>query len=75
LRCPIEQGEQVYVQLKLQGVDTGLVRFPEESHGLSRGGRTDRRIERLEHIKGWMDKYLGTQAKPKKRSNRKKKKQ
>ena len=58
LRCPIEQGEQVYVQLKLQGVDTELVRFPQESHGLSRGGRTDRRIERLERIKGWMDKYL-----------------
>ncbi|MCH7472550.1 S9 family peptidase [bacterium] len=58
LRCPIEQGEQVYVQLKLQGVDTEFVRFPEESHGLSRGGRTDRRIERLERISGWFDKYL-----------------
>jgi len=58
LRCPIEQGEQVYVQLKLQGVETEFVRFPEESHGLSRGGRTDRRIERLKRISGWMDKYL-----------------
>ncbi|MCB1216185.1 S9 family peptidase [bacterium] len=58
LRCPIEQGEQVYVQLKLQGVETEFVRFPEESHGLSRGGRTDRRIERLERISGWFDRYL-----------------
>ncbi len=58
LRCPIEQGEQFYVALKLQGVETEMVRFPEESHGLSRGGRTDRRIERLNHIRGWFDKYM-----------------
>ena len=25
---------------------------------LSRGGRTDRRIERLKRISGWFDKYL-----------------
>ena len=58
LRCPIEQGEQVYVALKRLGVDTEMIRFPEESHGLSRGGRTDRRIERLKHILRWFDRYL-----------------
>jgi len=58
LRCPIEQGEQVYVALKTQGVDTEMVRFPDEFHGLSRTGRTDRRIARLNHILRWFDKYL-----------------
>jgi dipeptidyl aminopeptidase/acylaminoacyl peptidase len=58
LRCAIEQGEQVYVALKRLGVDTELVRFPDEPHGLSRGGRTDRRIERLKHILRWFDRYL-----------------
>jgi dipeptidyl aminopeptidase/acylaminoacyl peptidase len=58
LRCPIEQGEQVYVALKLKGVDTELLRYPQESHGMSRAGRTDRRIHRLNAISGWMDKYL-----------------
>jgi dipeptidyl aminopeptidase/acylaminoacyl peptidase len=57
-RCPIEQGEQAYVALKRAGVDTELVRFPDEPHGLSRVGRTDRRIARLNHILRWMDKYL-----------------
>ncbi|MEJ5225548.1 MAG: prolyl oligopeptidase family serine peptidase, partial [Anaerolineales bacterium] len=57
-RCPIEQGEQVYVALKRLGVDTEFVRFPDSPHGLSRVGRTDRRIVRLNHIVGWMDKYL-----------------
>jgi dipeptidyl aminopeptidase/acylaminoacyl peptidase len=58
LRCAIEQGEQVFVALKKIGVDTEMVRFPDEPHGLSRGGRTDRRIERLKHIIRWFDKYL-----------------
>lgn len=58
-RCPIEQGEQAFVTLKVKaGVDTEMVRFPGEPHGLSRGGRTDRRVARLNHILRWMDKYL-----------------
>jgi dipeptidyl aminopeptidase/acylaminoacyl peptidase len=58
MRCDLEQGLQVYVALKRLGVDTELLLFPDESHGLSRGGRTDRRIARLEHIRGWFDRYL-----------------
>ncbi len=57
-RCPIEQGEQAFVALKVKGVDTEMVRFPGEPHGLSRTGRTDRRIARLNHILRWFDKYL-----------------
>jgi len=57
-RCPIEQGEQVFVALKRLGVETEFVRFPDEFHGLSRNGRTDRRIARLNHIKRWFEKYL-----------------
>ena len=58
LRTPQEQGEQLYVALRKVGVDAELVLFPGESHGLSRQGRTDRRISRLNHILRWMDKYL-----------------
>ncbi|MCD6495062.1 S9 family peptidase [Candidatus Bipolaricaulota bacterium] len=58
MRCPIEQGEQVFVALKRLGVDTKMVRFPDEPHGLSRGGRTDRRIARLRYISSWFDRYL-----------------
>jgi dipeptidyl aminopeptidase/acylaminoacyl peptidase len=62
LRCPIEQGEQLFVALKVLGVETEMVRFPDESHGLSRIGRTDRRIVRLNHILRWFDKYLKSEA-------------
>jgi len=58
LRCPIEQGEQIFVALKKLGVDTEFVIFPDEPHGLSRVGRTDRRVVRLNHIRRWFDRYL-----------------
>ncbi len=57
-RCPIEQSEQVFVALKRLGVETEFVRFPDEFHGLSRNGRTDRRIARLNHIRRWFDLHI-----------------
>ncbi len=57
-RTPIEQGEQAFVTLRKAGVETEMVRFPDEPHGLSRVGRTDRRIARLKHILRWFDRYL-----------------
>jgi dipeptidyl aminopeptidase/acylaminoacyl peptidase len=35
-----------------------MVRFPDESHELSRSGRPWHRVERLQHIVGWFDRYL-----------------
>jgi dipeptidyl aminopeptidase/acylaminoacyl peptidase len=57
-RCDQEQGEQVFVALRRLGVDTELLLLPGESHGVSRGGRTDRRIARLEYMLGWFERYL-----------------
>jgi dipeptidyl aminopeptidase/acylaminoacyl peptidase len=57
-RCPMEQAEQWYVALKHQGVPTEFIRFPNESHGLSRDGRPAHRVERLERTLGWFDRYL-----------------
>ncbi len=57
-RCPIGQGEQLFTSLKRLGRTTELVRFPDESHGLSRTGQPRHRVERLEHIARWFDTYL-----------------
>ncbi|CAM3593451.1 S9 family peptidase [Deinococcus frigens] len=57
-RCPIEQAEQWYAALTLHGVPTRFVRFPEENHELSRAGRPDRRIKRLEEYLGWLEQWL-----------------
>jgi len=57
-RCPIEQAEQWYVALKRIGkAETKLVRFPSESHELSRSGRPDRRTRRLHEIVGWFEQH------------------
>ena len=59
LRCPIEQAEQLFVLLRRIGrVEVEMVRFPEESHNLSRSGRPDRRVERLERIIGWFESHM-----------------
>ncbi len=57
-RCPIEQAEQFYVALKKLGVPTELVRFPDESHNLSRSGKPKHRKERLERMVAWFKKYV-----------------
>jgi len=73
LRCPIEQAEQLFVALRKQGTPTLLVRFPNESHDLSRNGQPRHRVERLRHILAWFRTYLLPQqadAKPAQLSTR-----
>ncbi|WP_144032275.1 S9 family peptidase [Amphibacillus jilinensis] len=57
-RCPIEQAEQLYVALKMRKKTTRLVRFPKSNHGLSRNGDPSLRIERLNEMTNWFDRYL-----------------
>lgn len=64
LRCNIEQAEQLFTALKFLKRKVEFVRFPEEPHGLSRHGRPDRRLARLEWILNWFDRHLkGERAK------------
>jgi dipeptidyl aminopeptidase/acylaminoacyl peptidase len=58
LRCHVEQADELFACLKYLGRTVEYVRFPEEPHGLSRGGRPDRRMARLKFISDWFDKYL-----------------
>jgi len=58
LRCNIEQADQMFATLKILKKTVEMVRFPEEPHGLSRHGRPDRRVARLEWIAKWFRKYM-----------------
>jgi dipeptidyl aminopeptidase/acylaminoacyl peptidase len=62
LRCAISQSEELFGAMRLLGKTVELVRFPEESHDLSRSGRPDRRVERLRRIAAWFERFLGTAA-------------
>ena len=57
-RFPIDQGEQLYAALKLLGVPTELVRFPDETHELSRSGKPWHRAFRLERYLEWFERHL-----------------
>jgi dipeptidyl aminopeptidase/acylaminoacyl peptidase len=55
---PTAGGEDFFRALKYRHIDTVMVRFPGESHELSRSGQPWHRVERLENIVNWFDKYL-----------------
>jgi dipeptidyl aminopeptidase/acylaminoacyl peptidase len=59
-RTPIEQGEQLFARLQMNGVTTEMVRFPApEGHELSRSGTPKHRVDRFEAILEWHGRYLG----------------
>jgi len=61
---PTSGGEEMFRALKYRKIPTVMVRFPNESHELSRSGQPWHRIERLQHIVGWFDRWLMGTPKP-----------
>ncbi len=57
-RCPIEQADQLFSALKRLGkAEVEYFRVPDEGHELSRSGRPDRRVLRLDAIVGWFESH------------------
>jgi dipeptidyl aminopeptidase/acylaminoacyl peptidase len=58
-RTPPEAGGmQLFRALKYLKRPTAMVLFPRETHELSRSGEPWHRVERLDYIVGWFDKYM-----------------
>jgi dipeptidyl aminopeptidase/acylaminoacyl peptidase len=57
-------GEEMFRALKFRKIPTVMVRFPNESHELSRSGQPWHRVERLQNIVGWFDHWLLGIVKP-----------
>lgn len=51
----ITQAEEMYTTLKRRGVESILVRYPREGHGL---GEPRHRVDALERTLGWFDRFL-----------------
>ena len=61
MRCPIEQGEQLYVARKRLKKEVEMVRYPDSNHELSRSGKPVLRVHRLKQILRWFDSHLEKQ--------------
>jgi dipeptidyl aminopeptidase/acylaminoacyl peptidase len=60
-RTPMSESEQYYMALKLKGVESVLVRFPDESHGIF--NRPSHHLSRIQYVIGWFDKHKISKAK------------
>jgi acylaminoacyl-peptidase len=58
LRCPVEQGEHLFITLRLLKRPVEMVRFPAESHELTRSGSPVHRVQRFRIVLEWFDRYL-----------------
>jgi dipeptidyl aminopeptidase/acylaminoacyl peptidase len=58
LRCAIEQAEHLFTTLRLLKREVELVRFPAESHELSRSGSPLHRVQRFEIMLEWFERHL-----------------
>lgn len=54
-RTPMSETEQYYQALKLQRVETVMVRLPETSHGIA--GRPSRLIAKIDNILAWFQRH------------------
>jgi dipeptidyl aminopeptidase/acylaminoacyl peptidase len=54
-RTPMSETEQYYQALKLQGVETAMVRIPGASHGIYR--RPSNLMSKVEYILWWFEQY------------------
>jgi dipeptidyl aminopeptidase/acylaminoacyl peptidase len=61
---PDSGGEQLFRALKYLKRPTAMVMFPRETHELSRSGEPWHRVERLDYIVGWFDKWMMGVAHP-----------
>lgn len=57
-RCPIGQGEQMFIALLRAGAEVEFVRYPGASHLFLRGGPAEHREDFLRRVLGWFERHL-----------------
>jgi dipeptidyl aminopeptidase/acylaminoacyl peptidase len=56
-RCPVSEAEQLYAALKRLKRNAVLIRYPREGHEMSRSGEPQHRVDRLNRMTAWFDRY------------------
>lgn len=57
-RVAISEAEQLFALVRRNRQQVEFVRYPREGHELSRAGEPEHRIDRLNRIVAWFDKYV-----------------
>ncbi|WP_020420368.1 S9 family peptidase [Amycolatopsis sp. ATCC 39116] len=57
-RCPVEQAQRLFVELKRNGTEVEMLLFPGEGHELSRSGKPRHRVQRFDAILDWWSRHL-----------------
>ncbi len=57
-RCPLEQAMQLFTRLKINKVKAKMLIYKGENHDLSRSGKVQSRVSRLEQILLWLKENL-----------------
>ncbi|NIH81123.1 S9 family peptidase [Amycolatopsis viridis] len=57
-RCPVEQAQRLFVELKRNGTAVEMLLFPGEGHELSRSGKPRHRRQRFDAILEWWSRHL-----------------
>ena len=58
LRCPPQDNEQFFIALRHLGRTVEYVLYPDESHVYASAGRPDRRIDRMQRVLDWFERFL-----------------
>lgn len=57
-RCPIGQGEEMFVALKKAGCEVEFVRYPDGSHLMLRGAPLAHRVDYFDRVVAWLDRHV-----------------
>ncbi|MEJ6399759.1 S9 family peptidase [Nicoliella lavandulae] len=57
MRCPTNQSEAYFTAVKQTGTDCDYIRYPQSFHGFSRNGLPNLRIQRIDDILEWFNRY------------------
>jgi dipeptidyl aminopeptidase/acylaminoacyl peptidase len=56
--CPPADNEQLFTALRALGREVEYILYPDEHHEMKTYGRPDRRIDRMERMLAWFDRFM-----------------
>jgi dipeptidyl aminopeptidase/acylaminoacyl peptidase len=68
--CPPSDNEQLFTALRVLGREVEYILYPEEHHEMKNTGRPDRRIDRMDRLLAWFQRWMPAEAPGRSRSTR-----